>query len=331
MPVTKRGRSFQAAVYRDGRKFRRSFPTQSAAHEWLEQSEALITLGRDPSMTKSATHTFGDAVRATLPSWDELESGDLARRACAEFMEILGEETPLEAVTQSVIIERLVEPWRESGLAPSTINRKRSVFTKIMRFAVDRGWLRSAPRWRPEKLEIYGGVREGRRTRFLTAAEEAKLLAQIDVPPYHDLCVFLLETGLRPAEALRLATDDIDFDRRLFIVRQSKTGEQRWVPLSDRAMKVVQARDAELFRGLKQRALQRVVADAKAMAGIMDEDVVPYTFRHTFATRMVQRGCPLASLSRILGHASLQMTLRYAHHSPEELDAARPFLEPNSP
>ena len=53
----------------------------------------------------------------------------------------------------------------------------------------------------------------------------------------------------------------------------------------------------------------------------------PDTTRHTFASRMAQRGIPLKAIQELLGHGSMQMTMRYAHLSPNNLKDAVRVLE----
>jgi len=49
---------------------------------------------------------------------------------------------------------------------------------------------------------------------------------------------------------------------------------------------------------------------------------VIYDFRHTFATRMAERGCDIATLAKILGHANLRSVMRYIHISQEHVERA---------
>ena len=52
------------------------------------------------------------------------------------------------------------------------------------------------------------------------------------------------------------------------------------------------------------------------------KNVTFHTLRHTFATRLVLAGVDLATVSKLLGHSSIQMTMRYAHPTPEALKNA---------
>ncbi|MCC7537095.1 MAG: tyrosine-type recombinase/integrase [Deltaproteobacteria bacterium] len=54
-----------------------------------------------------------------------------------------------------------------------------------------------------------------------------------------------------------------------------------------------------------------------------------HTLRHTFASRLVAAGVPIRAVQDLLGHASIQMTMRYAHLGPQELRGAIDVLEPN--
>jgi integrase len=57
------------------------------------------------------------------------------------------------------------------------------------------------------------------------------------------------------------------------------------------------------------------------------EDLHFHDLRHTFATRLVQAGEDLYKVQRLLGHKSIKMTERYAHHSPESLKSAAAALD----
>ena len=62
-----------------------------------------------------------------------------------------------------------------------------------------------------------------------------------------------------------------------------------------------------------------------------DKEAVPHALRHTFCSRLVQRGVPILTVKELAGHLSLETTLRYAHLAPHNLVDAVNLLEPGGP
>ena len=101
----------------------------------------------------------------------------------------------------------------------------------------------------------------------------------------------------------------------------TKSGQRREVPINDacyRALVTLAPKDSgRVFQTRKLRtAYENAVATAKL------EDVTFHTLRHTFASWAMMRGASLKELQELLGHASLTMTMRYAHLSPDRLRSA---------
>jgi len=76
-------------------------------------------------------------------------------------------------------------------------------------------------------------------------------------------------------------------------------------------------RKGEKIRQLS-KAYNRAVDDLKLNKGVKDQrdKVVAHTWRHTFASWLTMEGVPLPTVQKLLGHQSLEMTLRYSHLSP---------------
>ena len=113
------------------------------------------------------------------------------------------------------------------------------------------------------------------------------------------------------------------------MVMQSKNGTRRTIPLNATVYELLAVKQATtgasqgpVFRTplgneLQVRFLVREFCEARDRAGIPDFRF--HDMRHTFATRLVQRGVDLYKVQRLLGHKTSLMTQRYAHHSPESL------------
>ena len=164
--------------------------------------------------------------------------------------------------------------------------------------------------------------------RWLTAHEEERLMASSS-PWLREIIGFALHTGMRQGEILNLQWQDVDFARGVLMVMQSKNGTRRTIPLNATVYELLAAKQATtgasrspvfttpLGNELQVRYLVREFCEARNRAGIPDFRF--HDMRHTFATRLVQRGVDLYKVQRLLGHKTSLMTQRYAHHSPESL------------
>jgi len=165
------------------------------------------------------------------------------------------------------------------------------------------------------------------RLRFLSSDEATRLLAACQDSKNRnlaDLVEFTIFTGLRQGEALGLTWDLVERSRGVILIEKSKSSRRREVPLCTRA-------DAVLVRrGPKESGLvfesdnfdhYRSAWEAAVKRARL-EDFRFHDLRHTFASWSVQRGASVQEVKELLGHASLAMTMRYAHPSPEHLRRA---------
>ena len=145
----------------------------------------------------------------------------------------------------------------------------------------------------------------------------------------------LYSTGLRVSELARLNRNQVDLDRREFMVR-GKGRKTRIVFLSDRAAEVIaeylKARDdnfdplflnyrhgkkgEDITTGEKRRLstvmIEYLVRGYARHAGIIKK-VTPHVLRHSFATELLINGADIRSVQEMLGHASITTTQIYTH------------------
>jgi site-specific recombinase XerD len=130
--------------------------------------------------------------------------------------------------------------------------------------------------------------------------------------------------GLRAGEVLRLRVTDIDSARMVVHVRCAKGRKDRLVPLSPALLALLRdhwrrsrPRDwlfpgrhhgKPLHLGSVQRLFRRLV-----LACGLTKKASLHTLRHSYATHLLEAGCNLASLQKLLGHNQLSTTLRYTH------------------
>src|SRR5262249_53200287 len=142
-------------------------------------------------------------------------------------------------------------------------------------------------------------------------------------------------------ELLALTWDDVDLKNGRVVVRRNvsrgvvgtpKGGRSREVPLSDHAASALRELPSRFARGLvfpaeggrhlRKNECKWPLCAACAGAGL--RAIGWHVLRHTFASQLVMRGEPLKAVQELLGHASIEMTMRYAHLSPDvRRDAVR--------
>lgn len=190
---------------------------------------------------------------------------------------------------------------------PSTVNRKLSNLHTILKYAHDRDLIVKLPKftWKKEDNE---------RIRWVAPEEEATLLSLLS-PEVSAFCEVLIHTGMRRGELLGLKPEDVDGSyARLW---KTKTGKARSVPLSERAKVLLKQ---YLPFTLTISKIQQDWSKAKKEMGLgNDNNFVLHTLRHTTASRLLNSSNNIAIVQRMLGHAKITTTMRYAHISDEQL------------
>jgi integrase len=186
------------------------------------------------------------------------------------------------------------------------------------------------------------------KTRYLLPGEEECLLAELDperevngigahqrhlMQDQYDLTVFLLDTGARYSEVAEIPWSSVDtVNFRSINLYRSKVGNEGSLHLSDRLIEILSRRydnsssnyifpsrtDPNKPRGYATKGIRAAIERAGLNAPHLVKrygKFTPHSFRHTFASRLVQGGMSLYAVSKLLGHADTQMTQRYAHLS----------------
>ncbi len=222
---------------------------------------------------------------------------------------------------------------REEGASNGTINRQRAVLGSMLTFAIDvLGWDGRHPLHRGTPGRVKPLPEAPPRDRYLTPDEAAKLIASCE-PPFRQMVVVALETGLRLNELLTLRWTDIRDGAIRLRAEVCKSGRSRVVPIAPYAAAALASlpRDADLvFRNSYGRPLKRGGARyawEKAIAASgLGPDVTIHVLRHTFASWYVLNGGDLYRLQKYLGHSTIALTQRYAHLSPGHLKEGARFI-----
>ena len=132
---------------------------------------------------------------------------------------------------------------------------------------------------------------------------------------------FIAQTGLRKSEAINLKWSDIRIPENYFTLEKTKEKRPRSIPLSPKARTIIDSIIAPgnieyvfLDESGKQISVSHIDYGfrlAIRKSGL--RGVCLHSLRHSFASRLVQRGASLPDLQALLGHSSPTMTARYAH------------------
>ncbi len=317
--------AFRTKLRNEGVGFleKRDYPTfkQAIADfvEWSASRQKKNTTIRYKTASKALIAHFGN-IRVNLIAKPQIESFITRRRS--QFSTVSGRRS------------KTGRPKRtKKKISNATVNRELACLKKMCSNLIADGVLTSNPARFVDFL-----IEENESGRVLNKEEELHYLSCAS-QPLRDYAILLIETGLRPAELCRLAVRDvcIDVEKPYLIVKDGKTkAARRSIPLSKRATEVLTKRvtnskgkfifpggrggsdpnnPAVKFNNAHYGTLKRSKINGANRSGT-EGFCTLYSFRHTFATRFLERRPgDLLTLAALLGHSSLRMVMRYAHPS----------------
>lgn len=218
------------------------------------------------------------------------------------------------------ITKRDIEDYqtnRAEIVSASTVNRDMETLKHLLSCAVESGIIQVNPASKVKNLKV-----EPFRERYLTFKEKEELLkACKNNIVLHAVVLTALETGMRRGEIMNLEWKSVDFNLKQITLTQTKNNEKRSLPITDRLFQELYAlwsiRQSDyVFEkpdGTRYGDWKKSFATACRRAGI--DNFRFHDLRHTFASHLRLLGVDLGTIRELLGHKSLQMTMRYAHIS----------------
>lgn len=199
---------------------------------------------------------------------------------------------------------------------PATANRYRACFSGIFRVAVNNNYIDYNP------VKVVAKFKEDNYViRYLNNIEEKKLFQHL--PDYlKPIVICALCTGMRCGEILNLKWTNIDFNLMVIDLTVTKNNSPRRIPISNRLCKVFKALYKEntnknefvfVNKNTNDRYKDIYQGFKNALSRANVENFRFHDLRHTAATRMVANNMDLIVVKEILGHKTIQTTMRYAH------------------
>ncbi len=303
--------------------------TKTIARELLKKRELQVKLGQ------------WDMIEAKIPTLSEFAPEYLsyvrdiiAKRSWAR------DELSLTHLNSfcgdhnlSAITPRDIQDYQgkrlKDGAKPATVKRELACFKHLFNVAKQRTkFFGDNPVSKVKFLEENNQIE-----RVLTIEEEERLIAN-SAPHLKPIIQTAIHTGMRKNEILSLKWNNVDLENNVLTIEASNTKSKKLkrIPINSKLRRILLEQKLKTGFGLYiflnpdgkpyQRcdSLKRCFGGACRRAGI--KGLRFHDLRHTAATRMVEKGANIVSVSRILGHSSLNTTMRYAHPDDSLREAA---------
>jgi len=162
--------------------------------------------------------------------------------------------------------------------------------------------------------------------------EIMKLIDGVQNLKHRTILMLLYSTGMRISEIANCRIADIDSKNMRIKIVQGKGCKDRFTILSQqvllelRAYYIIYKPKEYLFNGYRPgkrysvRSIQHLMQKALIKVGLENKNFTIHTIRHSFATHLVDNGTDLHTVKELLGHSSLQTTMRYMHLSSKRID-----------
>ncbi len=235
---------------------------------------------------------------------------------------------------------------KEKTTTPATLNRDRIAIHNLFAYAVKKKLIPINPARNEVHEPFKKSETDSNRVRYLGQRDEHEDHALTErtrfeqalatmMPKIQSIVGLAMNTGLRRGEIFSLTWADISLTEGLLTIRAStaKTGKQRIIPLNMKALAILKQWRGNVVKldsgslvfpsdltGKRLTNINRQWRDLMAKAEITDFRF--HDIRHDFASRLVMNRTPLLEVAELLGHASTEMTLRYAHLDKEQLRSA---------
>lgn len=241
------------------------------------------------------------------------------------------EEAKNDVITTFFYNGRIKNNWSSSTF----INHRKALIV-FFKWCVKNKFISQNPFDGLEKPKL-----EKRLPKNLTVEETFKLLEITRNYPYkykflrtrnYAIMAMFVYCGIRANELLHLKYSDIDLENKVISIQQGKGAKDRLVPIPSNLIPILQNYLKDRLRlqrncpefftslykniGLTQSGLKRLVEQLKKTSKI---HFYPHMLRHTFATLMLEGGCDIFSLSKMMGHSDIKTTTIYLSTSIQHL------------
>jgi len=320
MPIKQRGTSWEASFSYEGKRYRKSLATHALCAEWIESRKYELKKGI--TVYSESKDSDNWSLKKAFDKLFEVEwNGQRSQKdniyKMGQILDYFGETRPIRSITTEDVDEWTTS-LKNRGDKNTTINRKLAGLRKVLKFSLKRKKLDECPYFTLQS------EKENQRYRWITADEERYILEYFrDFKGDEEMegfFIVLVDTGMRRGELLNLTKNDVNFNNSMVSIWETKADLPRSIPMTPRVKKVME----EKIKVNSHRLFNKGVHYYRWRWDKMKEelnlkDVVVHTLRHTFASRLAQRGGNIYHIQKLLGHRDISNTMIYAHLAPQDL------------
>ncbi len=330
--ITQRKNSFRVRIYRkDLPAITNTFHSKQEAFKWARLIEVQLEQGtyidESPKYSIKSDISFADAVEKYLETHAIHKANYRSESGILRLLSKRWNDRKLSSIAKKDVAH-LKNDLYKLGRASSTINHYLNAISQLFKLASNE-WGHIIP-------NPVGGISRavepiGRMKRLLPSDEELLIYycKQSCCKHLAEIVTVAIETGMRCGELLSMRWEDVDFINRRVLLRKTKNGDSRQVPLSTRAKQTLESiykPDESIVFPYQYWKLRRhfntAVNKAKlAHKGVQNpfSDLRLHDLRHEALSRLSDKGLNVIELAHISGHKTLSMLRRYTHPNHEYL------------
>jgi integrase len=306
-----------------------TFDRKSDADKWARETEADMSRRRYFPHHEAERRTLAELVDRQLEAVkiDRPHDYERQRVILGWWKEKLGAYT-LATLTPDLIGRNRDQLQAKERLSPGTVNRYLSALSKAFSSAV-KEW-----HWLPDNLlrRVSKKPEPRGRVRYLFDDERVRLLEacrKSEYNPLYLIVLFAMTTGMRRGELFGLRWQDIELERRVAVLHNTKNGDRRSVPIVPEVADLLREHGKVRKIGNDQVFVSDGPAEMwrfdkawyAALNAAKIKDFRFHDLRHTAASYLAMSGATTAEIAAVLGHRTLQMVKRYAHLSDQHTGA----------
>lgn len=302
----------------------------SDAEDLLIQRKKAVREGKQPEVKKIGKYSFQELAQQYL-LWTNGRQRSAKNRGyiVGQLVERFG-NLPLRSFN-TLLVEQLQTDLMNRKLKNSSCNTVIGVLKRMFTKAVE--WVMVEEEVLKHVMKVKPLQDDSKRMRYL-AKEECQALINSCDSHLRPIVITALNTGMRKGEILSLKWDNVDLRQGFILLERTKNGERRAIPINNSLRHTLTNITRRLdipyvfynpVSSKKYEDIKRSFNTALKKAKIRDFHF--HDLRHTFASQLVMAGVDITTVSKLLGHNSLKMTLRYSHLADSHITKAVTILD----